>query len=335
MLVAGTGALGASLALHMVRAGVGSVRLIDRDYVELSNLQRQGLFDEADARAAQPKAVAAAAKLRNINSGVSVEAHVAEIRPDNAYAWLEGIDLALDGTDNAETRLALSDACWARGIPFVYGGVAGGEGMTAALVPGETACLRCLIGGAAEGGRDDRNCDAVGVIAPAVEAVAALQAAEALKWLSGGAGRMRRTWVALDVWDFSVRAFKLPGPRAGCAVCGDGAPGAGPGNRTARETGDEPGSDRASGAKAVLLCGRDTVQVTMDDPVPLAQAKERLVRAGGALLAENAYLLKWELPEGERIVLFDGGRALVQGAADEDRAVRLITRHLLEWRRDG
>ncbi|WP_255570444.1 ThiF family adenylyltransferase [Cohnella sp. CFH 77786] len=379
VLIAGTGALGASLAQHMVRAGVGTVRLVDRDYVEPSNLQRQALFDEEDARAALPKAVAAAGKLTRINGGIRIEAHVADIGIHNVDGLLEGIDLVLDGTDNAETRLTLSDACYDRGIPLVYGGVAGSEGMTAALVPGATACLRCLIGGDNAETDGDRTCDAVGVISPAVEMIAALQAAEALKWLSGRRSLMRRSWIGMDVWSFSVRESRLPEPRAGCPVCGaagaaaergspagkqpgsaaivgagasagegagwravaDGSlrmgmesgPGDGERSGAGMDAGEtKHGMEREAGASAVLLCGRDTVQVTLAVPVPLAEARSRLAGSDGELLADNAYLLKWSVPGGERIVLFSDGRALVQGTADEERAIRLCQEYLQERR---
>ncbi len=322
VLIAGTGALGASLAQHMVRAGVGFVRLVDRDYVEPSNLQRQALFDEEDALRALPKAVAAANKLRRINGGIRIEPHVADMDSENVHALLEGIDLVLDGTDNGETRLVLSDACFGKGIPLIYGGVAGSEGMTAALLPGETACLRCLIGDERPASAD-LTCETAGVIAPAVEAVAALQAAEALKWLSGNGERMRRSWVGLDVWHFSVREYRLPKPRQGCEICGSG----GAANPIARTAVPEKGR-----AAAVLLCGRDTVQVTLATPVPFAAAEKMLEAAGCRKIAANGYLLKWAVPEGERIVLFEGGRALVQGTHDEERAVRLCLKYLQDGR---
>ncbi|EXX87411.1 thiamine biosynthesis protein ThiF, partial [Paenibacillus darwinianus] len=177
VLIVGAGALGASLAQHMVRAGVGLVRLADRDYVEPSNLQRQVLFDEEDARRALPKAVAAARRLRGINSAVTIEEHVTDVGRQEAAALAAGVELVLDGTDNAAARLALNDACYSQGIPFLYGGVTGAQGMSATFVPGETACLRCLIGGEDAGG-DGATCDTAGVISPAVELIAALQAGE-------------------------------------------------------------------------------------------------------------------------------------------------------------
>ena len=171
VLIIGCGALGASLAQHMVRAGVGTVRIADRDYVEPSNLQRQMLFDEEDAYAALPKAVAAANKLRRINRDVYVEPHVVDVTARNAAKLAEGTMLVLDGTDNVQTRLAMSDSCFRNGIPMLYGGIAGSHGMCATLIPGETACLRCLIGGTEEG-ESGETCETIGVISPIVDWIA-------------------------------------------------------------------------------------------------------------------------------------------------------------------
>lgn len=348
-LIVGTGALGASLAQHMARAGVGTVRVVDRDYVELSNLHRQTLFDEDDARSALPKSVAAAAKLRKMNSAIRVESFVADVNARNAEALLEGVDLVLDGTDNAETRLLLSDACFGRGIPFVYGGVAGSAGMTGMLVPGETACLRCLIGGEAEEA-GDRTCDAVGVISSAVETVAALQASEALKWLSGNRSALRRSWLSVDVWDFSVRESALPKPRVSCFRCGigdetvtvaknagaerraPGIPAAAPETvRSGTDWAEERNGDGEPLA-SVVLCGRDTVQVTFAAAFPLSGWRRLAEQSGGELIAVNAYLVKWSAPSGETIVVFADGRALVQGTNDGERAIALCRHYLNEWR---
>lgn len=223
VLIVGAGALGASLAQHMARAGVGRIRIVDRDFVEPSNLQRQTLFDEEDARLALPKAAAAAAKLRRINSGIVIEEHIADVTAENAAALADGVQLVLDGTDNAATRLLMSDVCFARGIPFVYGGVLGASGMSAVLVPGETACLRCLVGGESEAA-DSGTCETEGVISPAVELVTALQAAEALKWLAGRRDALRRTWVSASLWPFQLREWRLPSPSPHCPVCGAAKP---------------------------------------------------------------------------------------------------------------
>ncbi|MBD3920053.1 ThiF family adenylyltransferase [Paenibacillus sp. PR3] len=310
VLIVGTGALGASLAQHMTRAGVGIVRLADRDYVEPSNLQRQMLFDEEDARNAAPKAVAAARKLKRMNGGVRIEAHVVDVSKRTLGPLLEGVDLVLDGTDNAATRLALSDACFRLGIPLIYGGVTASEGMSAALIPGRTACLRCLIGdSAADDGAD--TCDTVGVISPAVEFVAALQAAEALKWLCGNREAMRGTWVTADIWSFRVREMKLPSGSPRCSCCG-----------TAASTAADRRYDDTPAIEAAVLCGRDSVQVTLGGAIAL-DAIRPLLEEQGCSLTVNPYLTKAELPDGKRLVLFSDGRVLVQGTSDAGEAIRL------------
>ncbi|MBD2872562.1 ThiF family adenylyltransferase [Paenibacillus arenilitoris] len=318
VLIVGVGALGAALAQHMVRAGVGEVRLVDRDFVEASNLQRQTLFDEADAMAALPKAVAAASKLRAINGDVRVEARVADVNEANAAELADGARLVLDGTDNAATRLLLSDVCFRARIPFIYGGVAGAQGMSAALLPGETSCLRCLIGDADEGGD---TCDTVGVLAPAVEFIASLQAAEALKWLTGNKDAMRRTWLSADLWSFRLRESAMPGGRADCPHCG------------AAETLPESAAAGAGGRpeeeiSSAALCGRDTVQVTLGKPLPLDRLEQEL-RSRGCELTVNRYLIRARLGSGETLVLFPDGRALVQGTADAAHAVRLCEAYVL------
>lgn len=320
VLIVGIGALGASLAQHMVRAGVGEVRLADRDYVEPSNLQRQMLFDEADALAVLPKAVAAANKLRQINSDVRVEASVADVNALTVQQLAAGAHLVLDGTDNAATRLLLSDVCFQLHIPFIYGGVAGAQGMNAALVPGRTACLRCLIG-AADGEGEADTCDTVGVLSPAVEFVASLQAAEAIKWLTGNQAAMRHTWVSVDLWSFRLRESALPSGRAECSYCGQG---------NSVNTAANAAAERDDEAiHSVVLCGRDTVQVTLGRTLDLESLEKRLSGQGFQLTA-NRYLVRAKLPSGEQLVLFPDGRVLVQGTTDASHAVWLCNNFLIE-----
>ncbi|RJE84652.1 thiamine biosynthesis protein ThiF [Paenibacillus sp. 1011MAR3C5] len=335
-LVVGCGALGASLAQHLTRAGVGKVRIADRDYVEPSNLQRQVLFHEADALAALPKAVAAAEKLRAINGSIDIEALVMDVNIGNLAIAMDGADLVLDGTDNTATRLLLSEACFARNIPFVYGGIAGAEGMSAVLVPGETSCLRCLIGDDAEAD-EGQNCDTAGVLSAAVEFVASLQAVEAIKWLSGNRAAVRKSWITADLWDFSVRESALPGCSPGCRVCGAHAGEAGTQwiDASIRDGQAERNRDTGSHASnwvhnaAVALCGRDSVQVTLQASFQLDQWRDTFERRGYEYKA-NRYLLKVLLPEGERLVLFPDGRVLVQGVADPARALQLCASYLAD-----
>ncbi|PZD95124.1 thiamine biosynthesis protein ThiF [Paenibacillus sambharensis] len=325
VLIVGVGALGASIAQHMVRAGVGSVRIVDRDYVELSNLQRQVLFDEDDAREALPKAVAAAAKLKRINSEVRVEAYAADVTAASAPGFAEGADLVLDGTDNAPTRLVLSDLCYRLGIPFLYGGATAASGMSGVFIPGETACLRCLIGGEDDGSTE--TCDTAGVISPTVDFVASLQAAEALKWLTGNHEAVRRTWLTAELWPFRIRELRMPPPGADCPVCGERHV-----RQTAGETAENNiipgGSEADAGSAAVVLCGRDTVQVTMAGKPDMLKLRGELSQKG-CRVEQNPYLLRTELPDsGIRLVIFPDGRVLVQGTSDLEEAVRLCNAYL-------
>lgn len=322
VLVAGVGALGCSLAQQMVRAGAGTVRLADRDFVERGNLHRQSLFDEADAEASAPKAIAAAARLRAINGAVGIEPHVVEIGPANVGTLLDGVDLVLDGTDNTDTRLLLSDACFVRGIPFLYGGATGSAASAASLVPGHTACLRCLIGGEDEAEAGD-TCDTAGVVGPAVELAAALQAAEALKWLSGNRSALRQTLITADVWQFSLRETKLPTGRPSCPYCGEAD------LSRAREP-ERP----AAALEATVLCGRNTIQVATGGPLAPKDCADRLARRGCRILAVNDYLVRALTPCGATLAAFADGRVLVRGGAvaedEAEAAIRLCRAYVLE-----
>ena len=309
VLIVGMGALGTVLANHMARAGVGLIRLVDRDYVEWSNLQRQMLFDEDDARAGLPKAVAAERKLMRINSEVRYEAIVADVTAANAAELVRGVDAVLDGTDNFRTRLLLNDICFRSGIPYVYGGAVGAQGMTAAFVPGETSCLRCLFGSEPDGGA---TCETVGVISPVVDIVASYQAAEALKILVGDAASRRRSLLTFEIWKNQWYDVRLAPPRPDCPACGENP------TYPALSAGDE---------EATTLCGRETVQVRAGRPFALDAMAGRLA-AAGARVETNPYLLRATLPEGERLVLFPDGRALVQGTTDLSRAKTLFDRYV-------
>lgn len=316
VLVVGCGALGASLSQHMTRAGVGGLRIADRDFVEPSNLQRQVLFHEADAIRALPKAVAAADKLCAINSEVNIEAYAIDVNPYTVDSLIDGVDIVLDGTDNAATRLLLSDVCFKRGIPFVYGGVTGAQGMSAILIPGETACLRCVIGDEEDAGEGD-SCDTVGVLSMAVEWIASLQALEAIKYLSGNRQAVRNTWISADLWRFGIREFQLPAGLPFCKSCGD----------TSRERKWIAAGEDPTVPPPVALCGRDTVQVTLGSPLDLERLK-RQFQLQGCELTVNRYLLKVLLPQGEKLIMFPDGRVLVQGVSEPEKALQLCKRYL-------
>jgi molybdopterin/thiamine biosynthesis adenylyltransferase len=308
VLVVGMGALGTVLASHMARAGVGTLRMVDRDYVELTNLQRQMLYDEEDVSQSLPKAVAAQRKLAKINSDVRLEPIVADVTALNVESLLEDIDLVLDGTDNFRTRLLLNDACFKQGIPLIYGGAVSAQGMTAMLIPGETCCLRCLIGSGDGGG--GQTCDTVGVIGPIVDIIASFQAVEALKWMAGAAEARRGTLLSLEVWYHQVLNLKLPEPKKDCPTCQL--------KQYPALTADE---DTAS-----TMCGRETVQIQGVRPLDLSLWEQRL--APSCRVTRNPFLLRAELPEGERMVLFPDGRVLVQGTEDLSRARSLYDRYI-------
>ncbi|TWT87373.1 Molybdopterin-synthase adenylyltransferase [Pseudobythopirellula maris] len=310
-LVAGCGALGTHLAEALVRAGVGRVRLVDRDYVELSNLQRQALFDEADVAAGLPKAVAAAAKLRRINSEVTVEPVVADVTHRNIAELAEGAGVVVDGADNFELRLLVNDYCVKHALPWVYGGVIGAEGQTMPVLPGETACLACI---APEPPPVEATptCDSAGVLGPAVSLVASLQAVEALKILSGNLEAVSRKLTVVDLWSNRIRQLAVDALRdsGDCPACGRG---------------EFPWLEGRRGAEPVVLCGRNAVQLSppSDAGIDLVAMQAKLAPLGQ--VTANPYLLRLEI-EGYQITLFADGRAIVAGVEDPAEARSVLAR---------
>ena len=311
VLIVGCGALGTHLADSLVRAGVGALDLVDRDIVEWSNLQRQVLFDERDADAGAPKAIAARDRLRAVNGEVSIEGHVA----DCDRAFLDGVasqpDLILDGTDNFPTRYLINDWCRDRGIPWIYAGAVGVEGASMVVTP-DGPCLRCLWP-EPPAQSDVGSCETSGVMAPVIAAVTAFQAAEAMKMLMGApttAGVF-----TCDVWRGTYQVVPLGSdPAADCACCADGL-------RPALD--DRP-------VEAVTLCGRDAVQVQPADPSAakrdLAQLEAHLAGAVEEL-QRTPHLLRFAVDQ-VRFTVFPGGRALLFGVQDPLRARALYDRWL-------
>ncbi|MCI0588977.1 MAG: ThiF family adenylyltransferase, partial [Planctomycetes bacterium] len=270
-VLVGCGALGASLADLLVRAGIGRLRIVDRDFVEASNLQRQTLFSEADARDALPKAEAARRRLSAVNSAVPVEAAVADVHPGNAEELLGGADLLLDGTDNFSTRYLLNDFAVERGIPWVYGGAVGASGLVLAVMPGLGACLRCLFPEPPPEGASP-TCDTAGILAPAATLVASLQAAAALQILTGNGPAACRDLRQVDVWEGTIRSIRVE-RREDCPACGE--------RRFEYLRGER-------GSAVATLCGRDAIQLS-----PAAQreldleALERRLRPAAAIVSRN------------------------------------------------
>ena len=311
--IVGMGALGAVLANHMVRAGVGHVRLIDRDFVEMSNLQRQMLYDEQDAADHLPKAVAAGTKLRAINSQVEVEEIVADLHPGNAESLLNDVDLILDGTDNFQVRYLLNDVAVKHGIPWVYGGAVRARGMCAVIRPGITPCFRCLFPHPPAGLGE--TCDTVGVIGPIIHVIASYQAVEALKLLVEAYDAVNPNLEQLDLWDND--SFSIPlahGRSPNCPACAKG-------QFEYLERSGELTEEYAS------LCGRDTVQISPGYPqnIDLPRLADRLEKLGK--VEQNRFLLRFHT-EGHTLVFFHDGRVLVQGTHDIPTARTLYARYV-------
>jgi molybdopterin-synthase adenylyltransferase len=310
--ICGCGALGSLLANTLVRAGVGKVRLVDRDFVELSNLHRQTLFDEADVAAGLPKAAAAAEKLRKINSAVEIEAIVAHVGPDNIESLCSGVDVIVDGTDNFETRYLLNDAAVLLNLPWVYGGCVGAEGQTMTILPGETGCLRCLLPECPPPGSTP-TCDTAGVLAPIVGVIASIQAQEAIKILSGHRESVSRQLTVVDLWQNRMMQLDVQDlrERSDCPACKH--------RQFAWLAGQQ-------GSRAAVLCGRNAVQLTQPgSAMPLDELARRLEGLGR--VTRNAFLLRLKLEEFE-LTLFPDGRAIVQGTDDPDVARTVYAKYV-------
>jgi molybdopterin/thiamine biosynthesis adenylyltransferase len=302
--VIGCGALGSVSASLLARAGVGFLRIVDRDIVEMDNLQRQFLFDESDVHARLPKAAAARRKLQLANSEVTVEAEVADVTFGNVERLIGDVDLVLDGTDNFETRFVINDACLKLRRPWIYAGCVGSHGMLLAIVPGRTACFRCFVHGVPDPAHT-QTCDTAGIVAAASATVASLQAAAALRLLTEGEtdGRL----VTVDVWPVRIEPFEVA-PSKGCPACG----------------GSYEFLRAEEGSFAVTLCGRNAVQVSPPaGRVADLSAFERKLPGS----RRNDYLLRFNA-EGHEITLFSDGRALIHGTTDSARARTLYARYI-------
>ena len=311
--IVGCGALGSIVAMTLVRAGVGFMRIIDRDVPELSNLPRQVLFDEADVVAGVPKAAAAAAHLRRINSAAQIEPVIADLTPANAATLLGGVDVIVDGTDNFAARFIINEYACRHGIPWVYGGAIGAEGRVMAVRPGTTACLRCLIPDPPAPGVMP-TCDTAGIIGPTAVVVGAIEAAEAIKLIVGVTEGLGSRLLACDLWEGVWRSIDLSSlTEQGCATC---------------RGGDFPWLEGRMGTQAAAICGRDAVQVAAARPgaVDLAALAARLA-AFGAVTA-NPWLVRAEVEPGIQVSVFADGRAIVAGTRDESKARAIVARYI-------
>ncbi len=309
----GCGALGTVLANHLARAGVGSIRVIDRDFIETHNLQRQILFDERDVAENLPKAEAAARKMRAINSSIAVEPVVTDLDHTNILDLVSDADLILDGTDNFETRYLINDAAVKLGKPWIYGGVIGSEGQTMTILPGETPCLRCLIESAPPPGMTP-TCETAGVLGPAVAVIASFEAIEAIKLLSGHREALNQDLIMVDVWDWTFRQLKIANllGKVDCPCCG----------RRNFEW-----LDGSMGSHTTTLCGRNAVQVAARRPEPLdfPEMARRLAPLGE--VRHNAFMLRFAA-EGHEFTVFPDGRAIIKGTNDISKARSLYAQYV-------
>jgi adenylyltransferase/sulfurtransferase len=306
VVIVGCGATGSAISSLLARAGVGYLRIIDRDYIEPSNLQRQVLFDEADAAESLPKAVAAARKISSFNSEIEVDARVDDLIPANAEELLSGADIILDGTDNFETRYLINDFAVKFKRPWIYTAAVGSYGLTMNVLPHETACLACIFPDSPRGVVE--TCDTSGILNSAVNALASITVTETLKLLVGARDKLRRSMLSLDVWSNDHTEIVADHPRAGCRACG------------------EADFIHLSGEARphITMCGRNSVQIhERHRPIDFDEMEQRLLPHG--TVRHNEFVLKfWRDPY--ELTLFPDGRAIIKGTTDTGIARSLYAR---------
>ncbi len=306
--IVGCGATGSALSSLLARAGVGYLRIIDRDYIEPSNLQRQVLFDEADAAESLPKALAAAKKISAFNSEIRVEPHVSDLNPDNCEELLGGAQLILDGTDNFETRYLINDYAVQNNVPWIYTAAVGSYGVAMNILPGETACLACVFPASPTGTVE--TCDTSGILNSAVNAIASISATEALKYLVGAKDKMRRALLSMDVWWNDRSEISTAKPRPDCTCCQQ------------REFPHLAGEGRPH----ITMCGRNSVQIhERHRPISFDEISQKLAPHG--TVRHNEFVLKfWRDPY--EMTLFPDGRAIIKGTTDTGVARSLYARFI-------
>lgn len=311
VLLVGCGALGSNIANTMVRAGVGKITIVDRDFLELNNLQRQLLFDEEDVAKSLPKAVAAADKLRKINSEVEIVPIVADVNPSNIEQLVRDADVVLDGTDNFEVRYLINDACVELGKPWVYGGVLASYGVSMTIIPHETPCLRCIFLESPPPGTTP-TCDTAGVLASIVSLIASIECTEAMKLLVGAKDRINRGMIWVDVWDNSFERVQGSQISADCPACVQA---------------NYEFLEAKEGTHTTSLCGRHSVQVSVrgNPTISFPELAARLSSVGE--VRYNEYMLRFAV-NGYEMVIFPDGRAMVNGTTDESLARTLYARYV-------
>jgi molybdopterin-synthase adenylyltransferase len=306
--IVGCGATGSALASLLARAGVGFLRIIDRDYVEASNLQRQVLFDEADAAESLPKAIAAARKIKSFNSEITVEPHAADLTPDNIEDLLSDVQIILDGTDNFETRYLINDFAVSKSLPWIYAAGVASYAVTMTVLPGETACLACVFPDSPKGMVE--TCDTSGILNSAVNFVASISATEAIKLVVGARDKVRRTLLSYDVWTNDYASIKTDKPRVGCRACDQ--------HDFVHLAGE--------GRPHISMCGRNSVQIhERQRPIDFDEVTRRLSPHGS--VRHNGFVLKfWHDPY--EMTLFPDGRAIIKGTTDTAIARSLYARYI-------
>ncbi len=308
VVIIGCGALGTIMATSLVRAGVGKVRIIDRDFIEYHNLQRQVLFDEDDIRNQLPKAIAAERHLKKVNSSVEIEGIVADVNYTNIEGFVRDADIILDGLDNFETRLLINDVSLKDNIPWVYGGAISSFGMTMTIIPHETPCFRCFIASSPERGII-QTCDTAGVISPIPFIIGSLQTAEAMKILVG-AKDINRELITIDVWKGTFNRLKIS-PRRDCPTC----------------QGKYEFLEGKFGGRTTLLCGQNAVQVSNPKAGKLSFKELAAHLKPVGEVSYNEFMLRF-LVDIHEMVIFPDGRAIIKNTADESLARGLYAKYI-------
>ncbi len=311
VLLVGCGALGASHAEILTRAGVGFLRIVDRDFVEYTNLQRQTLYSEADAKERLPKAVAAKNRLTAVNSEIEIDALVADVNHSNIENLVKDVDLILDGTDNFQVRYLINDACVKLKKTWIYGAAVSSYGTTMTIFPNESPCLRCIFEEMPDAGTSP-TCDTAGVIQPIIASISAIQTTEALKILTGNLDQLHRSLIQIDVWQNDWRKIKLSRPNADCECCG------------ARNF---EFLDAEQSEFSAVLCGRNAVQIAPPKPtrIDLKTLAGRLKNVGE--VKQNEYLLRLAVGEYE-LTVFTDARAIIRGTNDVSAARSIYAKYI-------
>jgi molybdopterin/thiamine biosynthesis adenylyltransferase len=310
VLIVGCGALGSAHAESLARAGVGRLRIVDRDFVEPSNLQRQTMFTESDAEKRLPKAIAAAEHLRQINSEIKIDPHIVDVNYSSIEHLLNDCDVVLDGTDNFSTRYLINDACVKHDVNWIYGAAVGSYGVTMTIRPHQSACLRCVFEETPPAASAP-TCDTSGVIMPIINVVSAVQVCEALKLMTGQTAELHGSLMQFDVWRNEWRRIGTGARRADCPTCGLAH--------------YETLSHSAEGA--AILCGRDAVQISPSQPtrVDFSSLAERLRRSGEVKF--NEYLLRFKTGEFE-LTVFQDARSIIRGTDEIATARSLYAKYI-------